>query len=374
MNLLRVTYRLTSGEPEALAEALCVEQTIEFPRDLVTDRFVLDHVVARVEGLEAAGPGQALARLAFEPHVVGSELTQLLNVVYGNASLLPGVRVEAVDLPGALLAAFRGPRHGVAGLRALLGAPRRPLLCSALKPLGLPPDELADLAYRYALGGLDLVKDDHGLADQPFGRFQARVAACAAAIERANRAEGGRCLYVPNVTAPADQLVARARFARDAGAGALMVAPGLVGFDALRALGDDDALGLPLFLHPAFLGSFVTRPTDGLAHGVLFGTLARLAGADVSIFPHAGGRFSFAPADCAAIAAACAAPLGGLAPILPAPAGGMRLDRATELRAFYGADVVFLIGGDLHRHGDLVATCRRFRASVERDVEVASFA
>jgi len=362
---LLVTYRLTSPEPLALARALCVEQTIEFPHDLVTDRFVLDHVVARVASLEPAGPGQSLARLAFEAHVAGNELTQLLNVVFGNASLLPGVRVEAVELPPELLRVFRGPRFGAAGLRALAGAPARPLLCSALKPMGLAAEALADMAYRYALGGLDLVKDDHGLADQPFGRYQARVEACAAAVARANAEVGGRCRYVANVTAPADQLGARARFARDAGVGGLMVAPGLVGFDAMRALADDDALDLPLLQHPAFAGSFVTRPTEGLSFGVLFGTLARLAGADASIFPHAGGRFSCAPADCAAAAAACRAPFGALAPILPAPAGGMRLDRVAELRAFYGDDVLFLIGGDLHRHGDLVAACRRLRASVE---------
>lgn len=365
MSDLRVTYRLTSPEPEALARALCIEQTIEFPFDLVTDRFVQDHVVARLEALEPAGPGQALATLAFEPHVVGAELPQLLNVVYGNASLLPGVRVEALELPRELLSVFRGPRFGVAGLRRLVDAPTRPLLCSALKPLGLPLDDLADMAHRYALGGLDFVKDDHGLADQPFGRYQARVAACADAIRRANAEVGGHCRYVPNVSAPADQIVARARFARDAGAGGLMLAPGLVGFDTLRAVADDAALDLPVFLHPAFLGSFVTRATEGLAPGVLFGTLARLAGADASIFPHAGGRFSFSPADCAAVAAACAAPLGGLAPALPAPAGGMRLDRVGELGDFYGTDVLFLIGGDLHRHGDLVETCRRFRALVQ---------
>jgi len=368
-----VSYRLTSNEPEALARALCVEQTIEFPHDLVTDRFVLDHVVARLEAVSPAGPGQSLATLAFEPHVVGAELTQLLNVIYGNASLLPGVRVEALELPPELLAVFRGPRLGVAGLRRLVDAPDRPLLCSALKPLGLPLAELAEMARAYALGGLDLVKDDHGLADQPFGRYQARVAACAEAIGRANAEVGGHCRYVPNVSAPADQIAARARFARDAGAGGLMLAPGLVGFDALRALAADDTLGQPVFLHPALLGSFVTRATDGLAPGVLFGTLARLAGADASIFPHTGGRFSFSPADCAAVAAACAAPLGGLAPALPAPAGGMRLDRVGELRAFYGADVLFLIGGDLHRHGDLVETCRRFRALV-RDRGDDSFA
>ncbi len=365
MTDLVVTYRLTSAEPEALARALCVEQTIEFPHDLVTDRFVLDHVVARLESLEPAGEGQSLARLSFEPHVVGAELTQLLNVVFGNASLLPGVRVEEIALPPGLLAAFRGPRFGVAGLRALAGAADRPLLCSALKPLGLPVEALADMAFRYALGGLDFVKDDHGLADQPFGRFQERVAACAAAIARGNAASGGQCRYVANVSAPADQVLARARFARDVGAGGLMLAPGLVGFDALRAVADDDALGLPVFLHPAFVGSLVTRSTEGLAHGVLFGTLARLAGADASIFPHAGGRFSFTPDACRSIARACCSPLGALAPALPAPAGGMRLDRVAELRAFYGDDVLFLIGGDLHRHGDLAAACRRFRASVD---------
>lgn len=124
---------------------------------------------------------------------------------------------------------------------------------------------------------------------------------------------------------------------------------------------DDHGLALPLLMHPAFLGALVTRPTEGLVHPVLFGTLARLAGADAAIFPHAGGRFSFTPAACLAIARACVAPLGALAPILPGPAGGMRLDRLGELRAFYGDDVLFLIGGDLHRHGDLTATCRRFR-------------
>ena len=56
----------------------------------------------------------------------------------------------------------------------------------------------------------------------------------------------------------------------------------------------------------------------------------------------------------------------GLAPIFPVPAGGMRLDRVKEIVAFYGRDVVLLIGGDLHRHGpDLARSCAELRDRVE---------
>ena len=138
---------------------------------------------------------------------------------------------------------MRGPRFGQAGLRALLGVPDRPLLCTAIKPMGLGPEALAELAYRLALGGIDLIKDDHGLADQPFCPFDERVPRCAAAVARANRETGRRVLYVPNVTAPALAISRRARLARDAGAGGLLFCPGLAGLDAMRALADDDDPG-----------------------------------------------------------------------------------------------------------------------------------
>ena len=43
--------------------------------------------------------------------------TQLLNVIFGNSSIQPGLRVEDVSLPEALLGRFAGPRFGTAGLR-----------------------------------------------------------------------------------------------------------------------------------------------------------------------------------------------------------------------------------------------------------------
>ena len=117
--------------------------------------------------------------------------------------------------------------------------------------------------------------------------------------------------------------------------------------------------------HPALLGGFVSSPTGGIAHSVLYGKWMRYAGADLSIFPNYGGRFSFSREACAEIADACREPIEGVAPIFPAPGGGMTRDRIDEIVAFYGNDVALLIGGDLHRGENLERTAAAFRASIE---------
>lgn len=362
------TYALAGPTEDARdrAERIAVEQTIEFPADLVADDDIRRHVIGRVESVEAVGPARSRIRVSYAVETTGGELPQLLNVLFGNCSLYPGVRLVGLDLPPELLNGFRGPRLGVAGLRVLLGAPSRPLLTSALKPMGLGAAALACIAGTMVRGGIDVIKDDHGLANQPFAPWEERVRACAAEVRLANEATGHRSLYMPSLNGRADEIVERARIAKDAGAGGLLVLPGLAGLDTMRRLADDDAIALPIMGHPAFLGSFVISEEAGIEHGVLFGTIFRLAGADLVVFPSHGGRFSFSPDACSSIARACRAPLGGLAPIFPAPGGGMTLDRVAELRDFYGPDTALLVGGDLHR-GDLLANVARMRAVVADD-------
>ena len=124
---------------------------------------------------------------------------------------------------------------------------------------------------------------------------------------------------------------------------------------------------MPIVFHPALLGTYTVHSSAGIGHGVLYGQLCRLAGADATIFPHFGGRFAFTEADCRDLVNGCERPMGDAASIFPVPAGGMSLERVPELLAFYGRDVILLIGGDLHCHGsDLTATCRRFREVVEK--------
>lgn len=362
------TYRLRCSpeEAEARARAIAVEQTIEFPAELVRDAAIRDQIIGQVAEIRLLGPQQVEVVIEYAVECAGRELTQLLNVLFGNVSIQPGVRLVDVALSPTLAALYPGPRVGQAGLRERLGVWDRPLLCTAIKPMGLSPESLAELAYQLARGGMDLIKDDHGLADQPFCPFAERVARCAEAVARANAETGGDALYLPNVTAPTGVSQERAHLAKAAGAGGVLFAPGLGGFDMLRALSQDDALDLPILAHPALLGSFTAHPDHGLSHRVLYGQLMRLAGADASIFPSWGGRFAFTRDECLDLVAGATEPLAGLKPIFPTPGGGMRLDRVGELLEVYGRDCILLIGGDLHQGGRLVENCARFREAVER--------
>ena len=358
----RVTYLLTGNEEEAraLAEVIKIEQSVEFPAHLIPEGDIRDQIMGRVEALKPAGPGAYYATISFAVEIAGRELTQLLNVMWGTGSLLSNVKVDRVKLPDSMLAAYRGPRFGTQGLREILKVWDRPLLCTAIKPMGLSPTDLAEMAYRCALGGIDIIKDDHGITDLAFCPFEERVERVAEAVARANRQTGLHCVYAANVTGPADRIVERARFARQAGATALLISPALTGFDAMRMVADDDRIALPVLSHPAHTGHYVVSPTHGFSYYAFYGQIQRLAGADASIYVNFGGRFQVTAEDCKWAARGCRDRMGHLRPIFPLPGGGMTSERIPALLEMYGADAIFLVGGGLHeRGGDLVERARR---------------
>jgi ribulose-bisphosphate carboxylase large chain len=364
----RVSYRIAGTEDEALSKAtdICYEQTVEFPAALLPEGTISDEMTGRLESIQEAGPAVFRAEVSYPVESASDDLSQLFNVVLGNISLKPGIRAEVLELAPSQAGMFRGPRFGRAGLRELLGVARRPLLSTALKPMGLAPEDLAELAYRFALGGIDLIKDDHGLSNQSFCPFEQRVTRCSEAVAKANRETGLKCIYLPNVTAGPDELFRRARLAKNAGAGGLLICPGLAGLDATRALADADDVALPIMAHPAFQGSFVARPGEGFSHYLIFGQLARLAGADATIFPNFGGRFAFSREECCEIVAGTEVAMGPIRAIFPVPAGGLSIARVPEVKQVYGQELVILVGGGLFQHGpDLIENCRAFRKLAE---------
>ena len=363
-----VTYHVNGSEQEVrkLADDICIEQTIEFPVDLIGDDDIRSKVVGRVVSMHELTSGLWELVISYANEITGYEITQFINVIFGNISIKSGIRVNKLDLPSSLLQAFKGPRYGREGLRKMVGVSKRALLCTALKPMGLSSKQLAEQAYQFAMGGIDFIKDDHGLADQPFTRFRERVELCTSAVAKANTETGMRCQYVPSLNTRFETIVEDANFAKEQGAGGLLLAPGLLGFDVIRALAVDDGLGLPILVHPSFIGTYVISRNSGLSHYVLFGQLMRLAGADVSIYPNYGGRFSFSKTECASIMQGCEVSMGKVKPIFPSPGGGMHPDRVSEMLEFYGNEIMFLIGGALHGMGsDLTGNCRRFREQVE---------
>ncbi|MEQ8190471.1 MAG: RuBisCO large subunit C-terminal-like domain-containing protein [Candidatus Eremiobacterota bacterium] len=370
-----VIYRLTGDEESAMAKAkdICLEQTVEFPEDLLTEYF-RDNITGKIISFdryaieEVSGKSDIFkAVIAYPVEITSFEFTQFLNVLFGNISMKPGIYVESFNISDRLLEIFKGPRFGISGLRKLLGVDKRPLLCTALKPVGLSSEGLASLAYQFALGGIDIIKDDHGLTNQPFAPFEERVTACAKAVEKANRETGYKSIYVPNITAPVKELYKRVAFAKEAGAGAILISPGLTGWDTMKNLADDDRFLLPVINHPAFQGSFVLSES-GISHYALFGQIARLAGADTTIYPNFGGRFSFSKGACKEILMGCSVPMGHIKAIFPCPGGGMTFENIPDMTGFYGSDVIYLIGGGMFRHSnDLVENARYFRKCVTRN-------
>jgi ribulose-bisphosphate carboxylase large chain len=361
---IRATYEFHGDvtEAEARINALRVEQTIEFPADLVPDDDIQREIIGRVESIDVVDSGLVRAVVSYAVETTGFELPQLMNVLWGNSALLPGIRLVDFTLPGSLLKRFPGPSFGIPGLRKLFDAPTRPLLATALKPMGLSSERLAASAYDLAIGGMDMIKDDHSLANQPFAPYVERVQRCAEAVARANDKSGLNAVYMPSINAPYDLLDERVEAAIDAGAGALLVLPGITSFDQMRHLATK--VDVPIMGHPAFLGSYSASPTNGIAHGKLYGTMMRLAGADLSVYPNYGGRFSFSRDECREVVRSLTEPLGELRAAFPSPGGGMTLDRVGEIVDFYGNDVALLIGGDLHRGDNLTETAARFRAAV----------
>jgi ribulose-bisphosphate carboxylase large chain len=318
-----------------------------------------ERYLARLEGIRRIRNARFEARISYAYGVLGHTCAELLNLIFGIASLKPGVRVAHLDLPDTYLERWPGPGFGRAGLRARLGVSDRPLLCGVLKPVGATPAQLAHIAYQCALGGLDLVKDDQGFGNQPHCPFQERVERCADAIARANREIGGTCLYAPHVTGGFSEIRRQSRLAKRAGAGALLVCPGLIGFDAIRELVQDRELTLPLLSHPAMLGAFTVHAESGIAPSVIYGQLPRLAGADVTIYPAFGGPYPIGKEDCRRIIKAVSLPWSQVKTIFPTAAGRVTRGRLSEFRAFYGSEMVVVVGSELYRRDARIAdNCR----------------
>lgn len=363
-----VEYHLRAHEAEARAnaEALCFDQTVELP-DVLVPTAVRERVVGRIESFRRLDANSHEAIINFPSELLTGECTQLLNVVFGIASLKRGIRVARLNLPDPCLQSWPGPRFGRDVLRALVNVHHRPLVCGVLKPLGLSVSELADLAYQFALGGLDLIKDDQGLSDHRFCPFEERVDRCVKAVAKANLETGRICLYVPHVTGPWEAMHTRCLFAKNAGAGGLLICPGLTGFDSLRGIAQDNAIALPILSHPALLGSFMVHADSGIAPGVLFGQLPRLFGADASIYPSFGVSYAISPEDCRKIAAEAGTPWGHLKPMFPTAAGRMNAERVRGIGAFYGQEVIIVLGSGIIQPGaDVVAACKTIMDLVAR--------
>jgi ribulose-bisphosphate carboxylase large chain len=339
---LVVTYHVRSDARaiEARARAIAVEQSVEMPLGAIDDATILDEIVGRVDTIAKVSPGLFAVRIALSRATMGDDAGQLINMLFGNTSLQDDVTLHDAEFPDELIARFGGPNVGLAGLRERADAAGRALTCSALKPQGLSPARLAELAARFARGGIDYIKDDHGLADQAYSPFAARCAAIAKTLRAVASDTGKLTHYVPSLTGDLDALRIQIKAATDNGIGTVMVQPMIMGFSNFVTLRRENP-DLAFFAHPTLAGAARIAPP------LLYGKIFRMLGADALVFPNHGGRFGYTPDTCRAIARTGLDDWHGLRPAVPVPAGGMTTQRVGEMLDFYGAGVMLLIGGAL---------------------------
>jgi 2,3-diketo-5-methylthiopentyl-1-phosphate enolase len=296
--------------------------------------------------------GSCLIQIAFPTINFGAQFPMLLTTLLGNdASTSAQGKLIDLELPSSYLRQFQGPRHGVEGVRNLVGVFDRPLLLNMIKPCtGLSPSAGARIFYETALGGVDLIKDDELLGNPEFSPITHRVSAYTRAAKAAFEETGRHVLYVVNITDNPNRVLDNARRAIEAGAQAVMLNFATVGYGSLHALASE--IDVPTMGHYAGAGMFYEGPMSGMTATLALGKLPRLAGADIMMMNTPYGGYPIRHRRYLGIAYELALPHPHLSRVFPAVGGGVHPGMVELYVRELGKDIILSAGGAIQGHPD----------------------
>lgn len=351
MDHILARYRLSQPDlpPEQLADAIALEQSLETDDRLLTDDIRASHR-GQLRALDPIGDQDWLAEIAYPAHLASSQIGQLMQLLYGNASFYPRVRLESLTLPDSLRDALPGPLGGIPAIRNAIDVADRALLMTVLKPRGSTPDHFAQMAETFASAGGDILKDDQNLVESDLRLFEERIRKCAQAIDKASQKTGRRCLYLPHVAGSGGHLQRQLDRVVSAGLSGVVMCPWFMGLETAAAAAR--ARGLLWLAHPAGAGVWTEPENCGISSELIFGLLPRLAGADLVIYPGSGGRISLRQGDERAIIRELTQPLGQHPASLPCSGGGKTLDQVATLADHLGSNLAIVVGSDLWLKGE----------------------
>jgi len=373
----RATYRLFDEKADFHKKALgiAVGLTVGSWTDLPEARKAemekhLGKVVSVAEVSAADSPtGERYADIVVDyPDINFSrDIPALLVTVFGKLSMDGRIKLIDLEFSDDFLSAFPGPKFGVEGVRKLLGVHERPLLMSIFKSvIGHDLSNLREQFLQQALGGVDLIKDDEILFENPLTPLEKRVETCMAATAEAKRTTGQELLYAVNLTGPTFKLAENARKAIKAGANALLFNVLAYGFDALAELARDPEINVPIAAHPALAGALYPSPCHGIAAPLLLGKLMRLAGADLVLFPSPYGSVVMPKEETEAVKDALTDRGLPLKASFPVPSAGIHPGLVPLILREFGHDVVVNAGGGIHGHPlGAAAGGRAFRQAID---------
>lgn len=291
-------------------------------------------------------------------------IPQLLSSIAGNIygmKAVENLRLLDITLPKKYVKSFKGPQHGIVGIRKLLKVKERPLVGTIIKPkVGLPPKDHARVAYEAWAGGCDIVKDDENLTDQGFNRFDARVRLTLEALRRAEKETGERKAYMPNITAETFTMLKRLRQVKKNRGTYAMLDVVTLGFGALQTVRDENP-GLVLHAHRAMHAALTRNKRHGITMLAL-AKLYRLAGVDQLHIGTAVGKMEGPAQEVISIKEEITldevSPAEGrlsqswhkMKPVFPVSSGGLHPGHVPPLMEIMGRDVIIQMGGGIHGH------------------------
>jgi 2,3-diketo-5-methylthiopentyl-1-phosphate enolase len=251
-----------------------VESVVELESDAAADQFLGSQ---RTRGL---------LKISYPSANFSKDIPAILTTVFGKLSLDGEIKLIDLEFDKELEESFTGPKYGISGIRNILGVHDRPLVMSIFKGvLGKDISFFKQQLYEQALGGVDLVKDDEILFDNPLTPFEDRIKTAKEVLQQVENRTGGKTLYAVNLTGRTSELRDKARRAAELGANALLFNVLSYGPDVLQELAEDKEIPLPIMAHPALSGAVGSSSLYGIGYSVLLGKLLRYAGADLVLFP-----------------------------------------------------------------------------------------
>ncbi|MBB6636761.1 2,3-diketo-5-methylthiopentyl-1-phosphate enolase [Cohnella thailandensis] len=371
------TYRLFEDKAdfakkaEGIAVGLTVGSWTELPEvaKQKMEKYLGQVVSIEAHEPEGAAPGERYAdiTIAYPDLNFSKDLPALLVTTFGKLSMDGRIKLLDLNPSSDFLSAFSGPKFGMQGVREKLGITDRPLLMSIFKSvIGYDLPNLREQFLQQALGGVDLIKDDEILFENPLTPLEKRVETCVDAAREAEKVTGQKLIYFTNLTGPTSKLRENARRAIDAGANGLLFNVLSYGYDAMAELVADPSINVPIAAHPAMAGAFYPSPHHGIAAPLLLGKLIRIAGADLSLFPSPYGSVVMPKEENLAVQAALLDPSLPLKAAFPVPSAGIHPGLVPLIMRDFGEAVVVNAGGGVHGHAHgAAAGGRAFRQAID---------
>ena len=359
MSEVIATYEIKgkSGSFEKKAEGIALGLTVGSWTDLpLLDQEQLRKYKGRVVSVsesEREDGTSGLVQIGYPGHNFSNDLPAVLTTVFGKLSLDGEVKLVDLEFSHDLKKTYPGPRFGIDGIRELTGVKERPLLMSIFKGvIGRDLSYLENQLKAQALGGVDVVKDDEILFDNPLTPFTERIKTGKRVLQEVFEEFGKRTLYAVNLSGRTSDLRGKAKRARELGADALLFNVYSYGLDVLQELREDPDISLPIMAHPAFAGAVAASPSYGVSYSLWLGKFLRMTGADFSLFPSPYGSVALEKDLVLAISEELTRENPFHKRVLPVPSAGIHPALVPLLLKDFGLDCVINAGGGIHGHPD----------------------